>query len=150
MKYPTLLAALLTLGLSACGNKQEAAAPAPAPEAPAPAAPTTPASQAAAPAPAPESAAPAPAAPSAAVKGDVAAGDTKFKTVCASCHGAQAQGQGSFPKLAGLTAEQIKGKLEQYRKGEKVGPMTATMAPMAKALSDTDVDNVSAYIATLK
>ena len=40
MKYPALLAALLALSLSACGNKQEAAAPAtPAPEAAAPAAP---------------------------------------------------------------------------------------------------------------
>jgi hypothetical protein len=70
MKYTVLLAALLALGLSACGKKEEAAAPAPeaaapaaapAPEAAAPAA--APADAAAAPAAAPADAAAAPAAP---------------------------------------------------------------------------------------
>jgi cytochrome c553 len=146
MKYTTLLVALTALSLSACGKKEEAAAPAPAPEAAAPAAPAP-----AAPAPtAPEAAAPMAAMTPAAGTADVAAGETKFKTVCASCHGANAQGQGTFPKLAGLTEDTIKSKLGQYRKGETVGPMTATMAPMAKALSDADVANVAAYIATLK
>lgn len=151
MKYTALLVALTALSLSACGKKEEAAAPAPAPEAAAPAAPAAPA-PAAPEAAAPEAAAPAPAAAPAAAGGaaDVAAGETKFKTVCASCHGPKAEGQGVFPKLAGLTADEVKAKLEQYRKGEKVGPMTATMAPMAKALSDADVGNVAAYIATLK
>jgi len=148
MKYTALLAALLALSLSACGNKQEAAAPAtPAPEAAAPAAPApeaamTPAAPAAAPA--------AAMAPANAMTADNAAGATKFKTVCASCHGAQAQGQGVFPKLAGMTADDIKAKLALYRKGEKVGPMTATMAPMAKSLSDKEVDEVAAYIASIK
>jgi hypothetical protein len=63
MKYSVLLAALLAVSMTACGKKEEAAAPAPAPEAAAPA----PAPEAA-PAPAPEAAAPgaegaAPAAP---------------------------------------------------------------------------------------
>jgi cytochrome c len=146
MKYPALLAVLLALSLSACGKKEEAAAPAaPAPEASAPAAP------------APEAAAPAAPAPEAAMTGapagamaEASAGETKFKTVCASCHGAKAQGQGAFPKLAGMTAADLKAKLETYRKGEKIGPMSATMIPMAKALSDKEVDDVTAYIATLK
>jgi cytochrome c553 len=157
MKYPALLAALLALALSACGNKQEAAAPVtPAPEAAAPTAPAPAAPEAAAPAaPAPE-AAMSPAAPASAMApansamADTAAGATKFKTVCASCHGAQAQGQGVFPKLAGLTAADMKTKLETYRKGEKIGPMSATMIPMAKTLSDADIDNVTAYIASIK
>lgn len=67
MKYSVLLAALLAVSLTACGKKEEAAAPAPAPEmaAPAPMAPEAapaPMAPEAAPAPAPE-AAPAPAAP---------------------------------------------------------------------------------------
>jgi hypothetical protein len=62
MKYSVLLAALLALGLSACGKKEEAAAPAPAPEAAAPAPAPAPAPEAApAPAPAADAAAPAPA-----------------------------------------------------------------------------------------
>lgn len=148
MKYTALLVALAALGLSACGKKEEAAAPTPAPEAAAPAtsAPAAPAPEA----PAPAAAMAPAAAPAASGTADVAAGETKFKTVCASCHGPKAEGQGVFPKLAGLTEDTIKSKLEQYRKGETVGPMTATMAPMAKALSDADVGNVAAYIATLK
>ncbi|MDD4881144.1 MAG: hypothetical protein PHR30_00645 [Gallionellaceae bacterium] len=62
MKYSVLLAALLALGLSACGKKEEAA-PMPAPEAAAPAAP---APEAAAPMAAPEAAPAAPAADAAA------------------------------------------------------------------------------------
>jgi hypothetical protein len=66
MKYSVLLAVLLALGLSACGKKEEAAAPAPAPEAAAPApapeaAPAAPAPEAAPAAPAPEAAPAAPA-----------------------------------------------------------------------------------------
>ena len=44
----------------------------------------------------------------------------------------------------------MKTKLETYRKGEKIGPMSATMIPMAKTLSDADIDNVTAYIASIK
>jgi hypothetical protein len=53
MKYSVLLAALLAVSMTACGKKEEAAAPAEAPAAAAPA------PEAAAPAPAPEAAAPA-------------------------------------------------------------------------------------------
>jgi cytochrome c len=145
MKYSALLAALFALALTACGNKTETQTP--TPEAAAPAAPA-PAPEAAAPTPATATAATPAAAPDA--MADSAAGATKFKTVCASCHGAQAQGQGTFPKLAGQPAADLKAKLEKYRKGEKIGPMSATMMPMAKALSDKEVDDVTAYIATLK
>jgi cytochrome c553 len=146
MKYTTLLVALAALGLAACGNKQEnmpQTAPAEASTpAMAPVTPTAPAPEASAPAPATQTA-------SAAVPAGNA-GETKFKTVCASCHGAQAQGMATFPKLAGQNAADLKAKLEKYRKGEKIGPMSATMMPMAKALSDQEVDDVTAYIATLK
>jgi cytochrome c553 len=160
MKHTLFLATVLALALSACSKKQEAQPPMQTPEA---AAPATPAPESAMPTtPAPQPAAPetaaatqAPAAVAAmpakeAAAGDTAAGAAKFKTVCASCHGAQAQGQGAFPRLAGQSAAELKAKLEKYRAGEKMGAMTATMAPMAKSLSDADVDNVTAYIATLK
>lgn len=110
---------------------------APAPTTPAPVANPTPAP---APAPAP-AAAPAPVSH---------AGQAKFKAACAGCHGQQAQGQGTFPKLAGLTAADLKAKLEKYRKGEKIGPMSAIMKAPAKALSDQEVDEIAGYIAALK
>jgi len=78
------------------------------------------------------------------------AGQAKFKTACAGCHGQQAQGQGTFPKLVGQSAADLKAKLEKYRKGEKVGPMSAVMTAPAKALSDSELDEVAGYIAGLK
>ncbi|MEF3192956.1 MAG: c-type cytochrome, partial [Halothiobacillaceae bacterium] len=111
-----------------------AAAPSATSAASAPAATSAPAS---APAPAPVAAA-----------GDAAAGKAKFAT-CAACHGANGEGAGAFPKLAGLSAADVETKLKKYRAGEQVGPQTALMAPNAAALSDAEIANLAAYIATL-
>jgi len=123
---------ILALSLSACGKKEEAAAPetapAPAIQAPAPMA-----------APAPETTTPA------AGPFDAAA---TYNTVCASCHGPDGQGVATFPKLAGKTAEDVKAKLADYKAGKTVGPQTAVMAPNAGKLSDSDIDAMAAYIAS--
>jgi cytochrome c553 len=78
---------------------------------------------------------------------DLEAGKAKYQ-VCASCHGPEGKGQAIFPGIAGQDADYIAGKLNQYRAGEQVGPNTALMAPHAAALSDDDIANVSAYIAS--
>ncbi len=96
-------------------------------------------------------AAPAEAAPVVAAAGgagDVAAGKTRYAS-CAACHGMNAEGQGMFPKLSGQSVADLASKLKKYRAGEQVGPMTAMMAPNASGLSDGDIDNLSAYIASL-
>ncbi|MEW6445689.1 MAG: c-type cytochrome [Pseudomonadota bacterium] len=100
----------------------------------------------------------APAAPAAAVSatapaaatsaGDVAAGKAKYAT-CAACHGANGEGGGAFPKLAGLSAADAEGKLKKYRAGEQVGAQTALMAPNAAGLSDAEIANLAAFIASL-
>lgn len=148
MRNTLLVAALLVAGLSACGQKEETAqtetAPAPAPvaEAPAPA-PAAEAPVADAAAPAAEAAAPSAA-------GDAAAGAAKFTASCASCHGAKGQGMGTFPKLAGLTADVVKSRMADYKAGKQVGPQSAVMMPIASMLSDAEVDNLAAHIASLK
>ncbi len=82
--------------------------------------------------------------------GDAAKGQELFNSSsCAGCHGANGEG-GVGPKLAGQSADDIKAKLHKYKAGEQVGPMTSMMAPMAAGLSDADIDNIAAYIATLK
>lgn len=80
--------------------------------------------------------------------GDVAAGKTLFANSCASCHGVNAEGQGMFPKLAGQAAADVTSKLNTYKSGGQVGPMTSMMAPMAMGLSDADIANVAAYLAS--
>jgi len=85
---------------------------------------------------------------SAAYAGDAAAGQAAYAT-CVGCHGANGEG-GVGPKLAGQSAAAIKDKLHKYKAGEQVGPMTSMMAPMATGLSDADIENIAAYVATMK
>ena len=87
--------------------------------------------------------------PATAAVAALAAGKQKFTGVCAGCHGVNAEGQGTFPKLAGKTAEEIAGRLKDYRAGKQVGARTAIMAPMAQGLSDADIDALARYIAGL-
>lgn len=82
--------------------------------------------------------------------GDVAVGKSKYSALCASCHGINGGGVGIFPKLTGLSADTVTDMLKKYRAGERVGPNTSMMAPFAAKLSDNDITNLAAYIATLK
>lgn len=90
--------------------------------------------------------------------GDAASGKALYDASCASCHGMQAQGQGMFPKLAGLSSERIKTTLVAFKAGDMAtlkkeglgGPNYAIMAPNAAGLSEQDMDNLTAYIITLK
>lgn len=86
--------------------------------------------------------------PESLVAGDASAGADRYGT-CASCHGAEGQGMGIFPKIAGQTPEYIAGRLQQYRAGEQVGPNSALMMPQASGLSDEAIADLAAYIATL-
>jgi len=80
---------------------------------------------------------------------DAAAGKAVYGNTCVGCHGANGEG-GVGPKLAGQSAKDIADKLHKYKAGEQIGPMTSMMAPMAQGLSDADIENIAAYIATLK
>jgi cytochrome c553 len=122
MRHTLIIAALLAIGLTACGKQEEAKTEA---------------------APAPVAAAPE-AAPAA------VDGPAKYTASCASCHGANGQGVAAFPKLVGLTADVVKSRLADYKAGKQVGPQSAVMMPIASMLSDAEVDGLAAHIATLK
>jgi len=79
---------------------------------------------------------------------DISAGEAIYTQSCAHCHGGSGQGMGSFPSIAGQDADYIAKRLTQYRAGEKVGPNTPLMAPMATDLSDDDIADLAAYIST--
>ncbi|QIB65362.1 c-type cytochrome [Kineobactrum salinum] len=88
-------------------------------------------------------------------KGDPVAGEAQY-AVCASCHGAQGEGNKAMnaPRLAGLSAAYIKRQLEYYQQGIRGAHEDDTygqqMAPMANVLtSEASVRDVSAYIANL-
>ena len=82
-----------------------------------------------------------------AVAGDVAAGKAKAAT-CAGCHGADGiSAVPTYPNLAGQKEAYLVATLKGFRDGTR---KNATMNPMAKPLSDADIDNLAAYYASLK
>ncbi|HEY4583732.1 MAG TPA: c-type cytochrome [Lysobacter sp.] len=65
-------------------------------------------------------------------------------TACANCHGAQGEGQSSFPRLAGLDAGYLARQLDDFASDRRAN---AVMGPIAKALSTVDRRAMAAYYA---
>lgn len=81
-----------------------------------------------------------------ALAGDVEKGKAKSAT-CAACHG----GNGismipMYPNLAGQKEQYLVLQMKAFRDGIR---KNMVMAPMAAGLSDADIDNLSAYYASL-
>ncbi len=78
---------------------------------------------------------------------DIAAGKAKA-AACASCHGANGISNNPlWPNLAGQKAAYLEKQMIDFRSGKRKDP---TMEPMAKPLSDADIENISAYYESLK
>ncbi|MFD2165672.1 c-type cytochrome [Thalassotalea euphylliae] len=79
--------------------------------------------------------------------GDVEAGKAK-SAMCAACHGAEGVSAiPMYPNLAGQKQAYLAKQLKDFRSGARKDPV---MAPMAMGLSDADIDNLSAFYASLK
>lgn len=79
--------------------------------------------------------------------GDAAAGKAKSAT-CAGCHGAAGiSANPLWPNLAGQKDAYMVKQMKAFRDGKRSDPM---MSPMAKPLSDADIDNLAAYFSSLK
>lgn len=78
--------------------------------------------------------------------GDAAAGQSKA-AICGACHGMNGISPNDlWPNLAGQKAGYLMVQMKAFRDGKRVDPM---MAPMAAALSDTDIDDLAAYFSSL-
>lgn len=75
-------------------------------------------------------------------------GAAKYRSVCQDCHGPAGAGQGRFPKLAGRPAAELASLLRQYKSGHKSANMSDTMRPFAQALSEPEIDQLAAWLAT--
>lgn len=89
---------------------------------------------------------------------DLNAGQAAFeKFTCASCHGADAKTplQPDYPILAGQHQDYLAHALVAYQRGQQGAPASANvrknaiMGAMAGQLSPADIDNISAWLATL-
>lgn len=67
-------------------------------------------------------------------------------TACATCHGKDGGGQGSFPRLAGMNSAYLLRQLQDFAEGRR---SSAVMQPIAKALSPADRTAMSGYYAAL-
>ncbi|SFR51606.1 c-type cytochrome [Thiomicrospira sp. ALE5] len=76
-----------------------------------------------------------------------AANGQQLYSTCMGCHGATGGG-GVGPKLQGQDRDDFISKMNAYRAGEQVGPMTAMMAPMAANLTDAEIEALADYIVT--
>jgi cytochrome c553 len=78
--------------------------------------------------------------------GDAAAGKAKA-AACGACHGATGvSAAANFPNLKGQKDAYMVKQLKAFRSGDRKDPM---MAPMAKPLTDADIDNLAAYYSKL-
>lgn len=89
-------------------------------------------------------------APSVATPGaQAAAGRELFQKNCARCHGADAKGGESFPRLAGQQAEYLRRNIRRYldMSGERTyPPMTAAVT----GLGEKNIEAVVDYLSSLK
>lgn len=90
--------------------------------------------------------------------GSVSAGEAVFKRVnCASCHGVDAKSSidPSYPQLAGQHADYLTHALKAYQRGQGNASATANvrknaiMGAFAVQLSEKDIEDVAAYLASL-
>ncbi|MET3107555.1 cytochrome c553 [Oxalobacteraceae bacterium GrIS 2.11] len=86
--------------------------------------------------------------------GDISEGKAAVeKYGCAACHGADLNSpiDPTYPKLAGQHQNYLAHALVAYRRGGGVanGRVNAIMNGQAKPLTDKDIANITAYIASL-
>ena len=73
------------------------------------------------------------------------------KTVaCAACHGEGLKGHDTFPSLAGRSPSYLGRQLMDFQKFTRVGPGSLLMQPVVQNLSEEDMLDITAYIASLQ
>jgi cytochrome c553 len=81
-----------------------------------------------------------------AAKPDLAKGEASYGAVCAACHGADGNSAISAnPKLAQQHPEYIVKQLQEFKSGKRAN---AIMMGMSAALSEQDMKNIAAWLAT--
>ncbi len=81
-------------------------------------------------------------------KPDLVQGEAKYAAVCAACHGADGNSAiAANPKLAQQHPEYLVKQLQEFKSGKR---NNAVMTGFASLLSDSDMKNISAWLASQK
>jgi cytochrome c553 len=80
--------------------------------------------------------------------GDINAGKERYAVNCGNCHGPGGMGLASYPRISGKKIPYLIDRLKTYREGKRVGPNSDLMIMMAKPLTDVEIDNLAAYLAS--
>lgn len=58
------------------------------------------------------------------------------------------RGVSTYPSLSGQTEDYLSDRLMTYRAGERIGPNSMLMIPMAADLTDADIAGLATFIST--
>jgi cytochrome c553 len=82
-------------------------------------------------------------------KGEALANSGAKFTRCSVCHGADLQGLGPVPGIAGRSPSYIARQMYDMQQGLRKGPWVSLMQPVVDRMSGDDVLNVTAYVSSL-
>jgi cytochrome c553 len=68
---------------------------------------------------------------------------------CRSCHGPELRGNGDIPPIAGRSAPYLARMLWDIKSGARKGPAVAQMQSPARGLTEDDIVDITAYLASL-
>jgi len=78
----------------------------------------------------------------------VTTGGNGRTVACGTCHGADLQGMGPVPGLAGRSPSYIARQMYDMKSGARRGEWSALMKPVVDRLTDEDYVSIAAYIAS--
>jgi cytochrome c553 len=82
-------------------------------------------------------------------RGEALANSGAKFTRCSVCHGADLQGLGSVPGIAGRSPSYLARQMFDMQQGLRKGPWVSLMQPVVDRMSGDDVLNVIAYVSSL-
>src|SRR5262249_49814639 len=71
-------------------------------------------------------------------------------TACTACHGTDLKGLGPVPTIAGRSPSYVTRQLYDMQHGNRAGIWTPLMAPVVSKLTQDDMFNAAAYLASLQ
>ena len=68
---------------------------------------------------------------------------------CAACHGADLKGLAFVPTIASRSPSYMARQLNDYKQGARKGKLSILMMPVVEKLTEDDMINITAYLATI-